>query len=726
MSRLILVSNRLPITIQKQGGELQVSRSVGGLATGLDSFYRSQESIWVGWPGMPSEALRSREREIVAQRLRDEDCVPVHLSRNDLEDYYYGFSNNTIWPLFHYFPHDTVYDENLWKAYVRVNRRFCDALLKVIEPDDRIWVHDYQLMLLPGMIRKELPDAQIGFFLHIPFPSYELFRLLPWRRELLEGVIGADLIGFHTYDYVRHFLSAVRRLLGHEAKFSQIFTGQRIVRADIFPMGIDYDRYAGAVSQPVVQEEVSRIREEVGKQRFVLSVDRLDYTKGILERLDAFDLFLERNPAYRERVTLILVAVPSRTAVETYQELKRQIDERIGYLNGKYATIGWVPIWYLYRSVPFETLVALYNLADVALVTPVRDGMNLIAKEFIATKTDGTGVLVLSEMAGAAQELGEAITVNPNSREDVATALKDALEMPEGEQIARNRRMQGRLQRYTVERWANDFVERLSQTKRAQGELGSRKLTPAVRAELQADYARSRRRLLLLDYDGTLVPFASKPEKAGPDEWLLGRLAKLTADPDNWVVIVSGRNRDALDAWLGHLPLDMIAEHGVWVRTRGSDWQTIEPLNNKWKSEIRPILELYVDRTPGSLLEEKEFSLVWHYRRASPELSAVRVTELRDAIMNITGNLNLSVLEGNKVLEVKNSGINKGRTVMRWLNAEEWDFIMALGDDWTDEDTFEVLPDSAYSIKVGVYPSRARFNVASVDEVRELLSCLVD
>jgi trehalose 6-phosphate synthase/phosphatase len=725
MSRLLLVSNRLPITIEKQGSQLQISSSVGGLATGLDSFYRSQESMWIGWPGIAKESMRGPDRAEISRRLAEERCVPVHLSRADLDAYYYGFSNNTIWPLFHYFTHDTVYDQDMWKAYVRVNRRFCEALLGVTEPGDQIWVHDYQLMLLPGMLRKELPDANVGFFLHIPFPSYEIFRLMPWRREILEGIIGADLIGFHTYDYVRHFLSAVRRLLGHEAKFSQIFTGRRIIRADIFPMGIDYERYAGAVEEPAVQDEIQRIRKEVGHQRFILSVDRLDYTKGILERLDAFDLFLENNPEYRENVTLILVAVPSRTGVDSYQELKRQIDERIGYLNGKYDTIGWVPIWYLYRSVPFETLVALYNLADVALVTPVRDGMNLIAKEFIAAKTDGRGVLVLSEMAGAAQELGEALTVNPNSREDVARALKDALTMPEEEQIVRNRRMQSRLQRYTVERWAHDFVERLAQTKKAQGELGLRELTSQIRAQLQDDYRSSRRRLLLLDYDGTLVSFVGKPERARPDEWLLARLEKLCADPQNHVVIVSGRDKTTLEEWLGHLPLSMIAEHGVWVRTEEAGWQTIEPLDNDWKDEIRPILELYVDRTPGSLLEEKEFSLVWHYRRASPELSAVRVTELRDAILNITGNLNLGVLEGNKVLEVKNSGINKGRTVMRWLAREDWDFILALGDDWTDEDTFAVLPDTAYSIKVGVYPSRARFNVPAVEDVRNLLAGLV-
>ena len=726
MTRLMLVSNRLPVTVEKQKGRLHVSRSVGGLATGLDSLYRSRESLWIGWPGITKEKLNSETMQEIDQRLAKERCIPVHLNRRDLLGYYYGFSNNTIWPLFHYFTHEAIYDEAFWKAYVRVNRHFCDAVLENARPDDTIWVHDYQLMLLPGMIRKELPNAEVGFFLHIPFPSYELFRLLPWRQEVLEGLVGADLIGFHTYDYVWHFLSSVRQLLGHEVVFSQIFTGRRCVRADIFPMGIDYERYAGAISEPAVQHEIEEIRQKVGDQRFVLSVDRLDYTKGILERLDAFDLFLENNPEYREHVTLILVAVPSRTGVETYQELKRQIDERIGNINGKYDAIGWIPVWYLYRSVPFNTLVALYNLADVALVTPVRDGMNLIAKEFIATKTDGKGVLVLSEMAGAAQELGEAITVNPNSKEDVAGALKQALEMPEWEQIERNRRMQRRLRRYTVERWAHDFIDRLGQTKDVQGEFESHKLTSNVQKHLLDDYQKSSRRLLLLDYDGTLVPFAGKPERAAPDQQLLEQLAKLANDPANQMVIVSGRDKATLDKWLGHLPVAMIAEHGVWLRNAGEEWETLEPVDNDWKAEIRPILELYADRTPGSLLEEKEYSLVWHYRRANPELSVVRVAELRDAILNITGNLNLGVLEGNKVLEVKNSGINKGRAALRWVLDGSWDFILAVGDDWTDEDTFAAVPETAYSIKVGVYPSRARFNVGSVEDIRNLLTRLVE
>jgi trehalose 6-phosphate synthase/phosphatase len=658
------------------------------------------------------------------EELAGQACIPVHLTRRAIQNYYHGFCNRTLWPLFHYFTQYAEYDERMWNSYVDVNRLFADVVLKNATEDDTIWVQDYQLLLLPEMIRQKLPGAEIGLFLHIPFPSSEIFRLLPWRTEILEGLMGADLIGFHTYDYARHFLSSVRQLLGHDVRYSQVTTGRRVVRADVFPMGIDYERYAGSVEQPDVQRALGRMLQRLGDRRSILSIDRLDYSKGIIERLEAFDRFLSQNPKYREQVTFILVAVPSRTGVSTYRDLKRRIDEHVGQINGKYGTIGWTPIWYMYRSLPFDELVALYALSDVALITPVRDGMNLIAKEFVATKTDGQGVLILSEMAGAAQELGEAIIVNPNNEREMARAIKEALELPPQEQEARNIKMQARLRRYNVERWANDFVDRLSHTRDAQHQLESRRLTRRVRAEMAEAYRTSGRRLLLLDYDGTLMPFNPRPDQVQPDGEVLEILEQLTADPNNRTVIVSGRDRHTLDRWLGQLDLDIIAEHGVWIRHRGQPWETIEALDNQWKDEIRPLLRVYVDRTPGSFLEEKEFSLVWHYRRANPELATVRVNELREALRDLTSNLNVGVLEGNKVLEVKNAGINKGTAALRWLGEHPWDFVLAVGDDWTDEDTFEILPETAYSVKVGLYPSRARFNVSSTSDVRRLLQML--
>ena len=718
MERLLIVSNRLPITVQERRGELQVEPSVGGLATGLSSWYKSSNSLWIGWPGVAGKEI---EKDVEA-RLLSEDCYPVPLSEHDVEAYYHGFSNRTIWPLFHYFPLHAEYSEEFWRAYERVNTTFADLIAEIARPNDLIWIHDYHLMLLPRLLRQRLPRAAIGFFLHIPFPSFEIFRLLPWRERILEGLLGANLVGFHTYDYTGHFLDSVHHLLGYEPTMGQVTTANQIVRADTFPMGIDYERYSGISEDAKVQAERKRVRKKLGEHQVILSVDRLDYTKGIPERLEAFSAFLDRHPRFRRKVVLVLVVVPSRTRVEHYLQLKRRVDELVGQINGKHGTIGWMPIWYLYRSLPFYSLGALYGLADVALVTPLRDGMNLVAKEYTAAQTDGKGVLILSETAGAAQELGEAVIVNANNQEEIAGALVRALEMPEREQVERNRIMQTRLKRYNVVRWADEFVDKLLQAKRLERQMEEKALSLEMQGKLVDDFRQSNRALLLLDYDGTLVPFSARPAEAMPGIKLLRLLRGLAGNPRNEVVLISGRDKDTLEKWFGNLRVSLVAEHGVWIKEKGGMWQTIETLTNEWKKEIRSILESWVDRTPGAFIEEKEFSLVWHYRKANPELGELRARELINNVSNITANLNLQVLAGSKVVEVKNAGIDKGRMALRYLSREKWDFVMAVGDDWTDEDTFKVLPPTAWSIKVGFGASAARFSLGSPDKVTSLLA----
>jgi len=493
------------------------------------------------------------------------------------------------------------------------------------------------------------------------------------------------------------------------------------VKVDAFPMGIDYARYAGALNDPEVKKEVERIYQTVGKRKIIFSVDRLDYTKGIVERLEAFDWFLSTHPEYKEKVTLIIVAVPSRSGIEDYKLLRGRLEQLVGRVNGEHGTIGYMPVWYLYRFMPFKKLAALYNAADVALITPLRDGMNLIAKEFIATKTDGRGVLILSEMTGAASELGEALIVNANDKAAIVGALKAALEMPVNEQCERNRVMQERLQRYGIERWSTDFIHALGEIKAKQQDVSVRKLSEAAQEVLRRDYAASAKRLLLLDYDGTLVGFKGRPAQAGPDHEIMEILETLAGDERNTLTIISGRDRDTLQNWLGALPVQIIAEHGGWIRQQGHDWRSFQPLSEEWKHTIRPILDLYSDRTPGSLVEEKDFSLVWHYRRAEPALADVRTHELRDTLVNMTENMDVGVFEGSKILEVRKHGINKGRAAEYLMEQDRWDFLLAVGDDYTDEEMFVVMPEKAYSIKVGSSISKARFNVDTVQNVRDLL-----
>ncbi|WP_324667861.1 bifunctional alpha,alpha-trehalose-phosphate synthase (UDP-forming)/trehalose-phosphatase [Geochorda subterranea] len=724
MARLVVVANRLPVSVIKRKDGLRVSSSPGGLASGLSACFRPESDRWVGWPGIAAERLSMAERESLEGRLRRRGHCPVFLSQEEVERYYLGFSNRTLWPLAHYFPQYAVYDRSLWEAYRRVNQRFAETVVEVVEPGDTIWVHDYQLMLLPGMLRQRLgTDATIGFFLHIPFPSFEVFRTLPWRREMVEGLMGADLVGFHTYDDALHFLESVRRLTGASDNVGRITWEGRVVTVDAFPMGIDVDRYAGASQLPEVEEQLRRVRQQLGATRVVLSVDRLDYSKGIPQRLEAFELFLERHPQYRERVTMVMVAVPSRTEVPAYQALKREVDERISRINGRYGTLGWMPIRYLYRSLPFAALAALYHVADVALVTPLRDGMNLVCKEFVASKRDGRGVLILSEMAGAAKQLPEALLVNPHNVEQMAAALDEALSMSEDDQRARNRLMQQRLRQYDVDWWATTFLRRLEEARGVQRALAQKRLTEADRRAMVQAYRAAQCRLILLDYDGTLVPFAGRPDYAWPDPELLELLQALCDQPRNRVAFVSGRDRHTLTRWLGHLGAAMAAEHGVWLRSPGGEWELVEELADpQWKRVIRPVLEQFAAQTPGAFVEEKDFSLVWHYRQVDPALASVRLGELKSALMQLTARLDVGVLDGDRAVEVKDAAINKGRVTSRWLEGGRYDFILAAGDDTTDEDMFAALPAEAYTIKVRFGPTRARYYVDDSRALRDLLA----
>lgn len=726
MSKLIIVSNRLPVNIERRKGGLTFQQSVGGLATGISSFYKTYESVWIGWPGIDTEKIEKHKDEIRNRLASEFNCLPVFLPKKDFENYYSGFCNNTIWPLFHYFPQHATYKENHWNSYKRINELFCENILTVAKEGDIIWIHDYQLMLLPQLLREKLPNASIGFFLHIPFPSFELFRLLPWRNQILEGLVGADLIGFHTYDYALNFMKSSQRLLGHESKMGQIITNERVIKVDTFPMGIEYDRYSESREDPKVKAEIEKARKDMENYEVILSIDRLDYTKGILERLEAFNTFLEKYPEYRQKVVCILVAVPSRSQVSQYKKLKRRIDEMISQINGKHGTIGWTPIQYLYKFLPFHQITALYNIAGISLVTPLRDGMNLIAKEYVATKVDGNGVLILSEMAGAAKELGEAIIVNPNNNEEMANAIKTALEMPGLERVEKIRTMQKRIKRYNVVRWAEDFVSKLKSIKKLQDDMHTRLVKDEEAALIEGSCKKGSNRLFLLDYDGTLINFFERPEDAKPTDEILTLLENLSKNKKNEVVLISGRDKETLSRWFSHLDINIISEHGVWSRKRGKEWKMLEPIKKEWKEDIRPILESHVDRTPGSFIEEKEFSLVFHYRKVDPEIAMLRVSELKDNLMELTINKNLQVLEGHKVLDIKNSEINKGHAALKWVSKKEWDFIFATGDDVTDEDMFSVMPEKAYTIRVGLQLTSARYNIKSPVEVLSLLQKLLD
>jgi trehalose 6-phosphate synthase/phosphatase len=730
--RLVIVSNRLPFNAAIANGSFLFEASAGGLATGMASYLDcrrraatpAEDFLWVGWPGTSVEA--SLRKELTREALASFHSHPVFLSAAQMEQFYLGFCNAIIWPLFHYFPSFAVYQPSFWEQYKRVNQVFCDAVEEVVRPDDLVWVHDYHLMLLPRLLKERRPELSVGFFLHIPFPSFEVFRLLPgdWRREILEGLLGADLLGFHTYEYAHHFLRCVLRILGYEHHMAQLLTADHVVKVDTFPMGIDFEKFFAAPADPGISREVREIKNTFSELKIILSVDRLDYSKGILKRLEGYEVFLETSPEYHGKVVLLMVVVPSRIGVRQYNLMKRQLEERVGKINGRFGRVGWSPVVYQYRHVPFPSLVAFYAISDVCIVTPLRDGMNLIAKEYVASRRDGSGVLILSEMAGAAKELPEAIIINPNNRVEIAAALKEALETPLDRQKTCNQIMQRRLRRYDVTRWANDFLNALIEVREIQTRIEATLLSPNARRDVLTRYGESRRRALFLDYDGTLTPLARYPTLARPDDKVLGLLRSLAADPKNTVVIISGRDRDTLENWFGAVPVGLVAEHGVWAKQSGQSWHFVKPLVTKWKRQLLPILDTYADRLPGAFVEEKENSAAWHYRVADPEQAGFLAAELTDHLNHLIAKTDLQVVQGHKVVELRHASVNKGSAALQWMTQPGYDFVLAIGDDTTDEDLFAAMPDWAVTIRVGLAATQARHNLRNSAEVAELLESL--
>jgi len=726
MSKIIFISNRLPVTVSKNEEILEYNKSIGGLATGLKSFHEQSDSIWAGWTGVSDEEINEKEKKSIQKELKDKyQCLPIFLSNKEIEQYYYGFSNNTIWPLFHYFTNKTEYEVDNWEAYQKVNQKFFDAVDPFIGEDDIIWIHDYQLMLLPQMIKEKYPNTKVGFFLHIPFPSFEIFRLLIWRTEILQGLLGADLIGFHTYDYVSHFLSSVNRLLGLEHNLNKISYEDRIVQVDAFPMGIDYDRFSKAYDDKDFQKEVKGIVDSLNGIKMILSIDRLDYTKGIPERIKSFERFLTKYPEYTEKVRFYLIVAPSRVKIDAYDNLRREITELVSRINGEYGTVSWMPIWFFFQSFTQESLIAFYKHSDVLLVTPLRDGMNLVAKEYIAARTDYEGMLVISETAGAASELGEAVIVNSNDNNAIADGLKTALEMPLDEKVARNKIMHERLKRYNVEFWAKDFIDTLSRT--AIDSINNTQISlEKDSSKIENEYKSAKKRILLLDYDGTLVGFKSLPVLAKPDEALKNLITDLVNDPKNMVVIISGRDKDTLDEWFRNLNVHLIAAHGLWLCHPNQEWTMTVSLDNDWKESVRHILERFTDRMPGSFVEEKNYSLAWHYRQCDPDMLTAKLSEVKETLRSMTQSMSLGLQEGNKILEIKDSRVNKGFGASFILQEQDFDFILALGDDITDEDLFSSLQDNANTIKIGPGNTLAKYRLKSWKSTRKLLEKFVN
>ena len=724
MSQFILVSNRLPVSVRKKKNQIEYYQSMGGLATGLGSFHRQQQATWIGWCGMTSDELTADDRSEIDRKLwTNFRCRSLYFSKTETELYYNGFCNRTLWPLFHNFPTFVAYNENQWQCYRKMNEVFREAVLQCAHDDDTVWIHDYHLTLLPQLLRENLPDIKIGFFLHIPFPSFEIYRLLPWRKEILHGLAGANLIGFHTHDYARHFFDSMRRLLGAEHSYGEYQFNQHTLSVDTFPMGIDFKRFREN-QEPV--KEGSALQSILRDQKqVILSVDRLDYTKGILQRLEAFDLFLERHPEYCKQVTLLLIAVPSRTRVASYQRLKDQLDREVGRLNGKYGSIEWMPVWYFFRGFPLRELIELYRIADVALITPIRDGMNLIAKEFVAAQTVKQGGLILSEMTGAACELPEALIVNPNNTSEVADAIFNALDMPDEEWARRNRYMRERIRRYDIHTWVHDFITHLETSAKQVHINDTLVIHDEIRAKLFEQFQNSNYRLFLFDLDGELMTRNNLLfNRHGIERTLAETIARLSISDGNEIVLLSGLDQEKLTGMFDHSSVHLYADQGAWIREYEAEWHEYVHPETSWKRVVRPILEMFVSRTPGSYIEERTYSLFWRYEKVSPALKEVRIAELKDTLISLIANHDVKIAQGFSYLEIRSSSLSKARHVSFWLAKQTWDFILAVGDDWADEEIFTVLPATAHSIKIGSERTSARFRTSEPVDMHQLLSML--
>ncbi len=692
----------------------------------MNPILRGSDGIWIGWSGDTSWTNDENRNAILKEWAEKHRYFAVDLDEETAHGFYEGLANQALWPLFHHFPSLLRFDPQHWQAYVRANEKFRDEILKHLRPNDLVWIHDYHFLLLPQMLRAVAPEIAIGFFLHVPFPSSSVFRTLPRREELLRGMLGADYLGFHTHRYLQHFRTSILRLLGLNSQMDHVEVGKRVVRLDALPIGIAPHQFNDLLTKGAgTKKQLAELKQRFGYCKTLLGVDRLDYTKGIPERLRAYRRFLQEYPNWRGKVVLIQVAVPSRERVPRYTRLRREVDELIGEINGEWSTPHWSPITYLRRNLPQAELAALYASADVALVTPLRDGLNLVAKEYVACKSAGDGVLVLSEFAGAAAEMGEALLDNPYDEESLSATIARALSLDETEKRERMMALYRRVHKNNVFAWGDRFIKNLTTAVQTRAEQLHNEPCPLEKRQLLNAFAQAQSRLIMLDYDGTLTPFSTLPQSAVPSKTLIEVLERLAQDRHSTVALISGRTRADLERWFAEIPgLWIAAEHGavLWSPI-ARNWELPHhTTSDEWKKRVYPILEHFVDRTPGSFIEAKEFSLVWHYRMADPEFGEWLANDLVANLDHMLAESPVKAVKGQKTVEVKSLWANKGEVCSRLLRSgSSPEFIMAAGDDVTDEDLFTRVPDDAWTIHVGRNQSKAKHYISNPDDMVALL-----
>ncbi len=719
----MVVANRLPFDLQTApDGSTTARQAPGGLVTALAPILSRQRGAWIGWPGTADLSLDPTVAD-------DVSLYPVRLTSGDVSAYYEGFSNDTLWPLYHDAVVAPQFHRQWWEVYERVNRRFAKAAAEVAADDATVWIHDYQLQLVPAMLRRLRPDVRIGFFLHIPFPPAELFMRLPWRAEIIGGLLGADVVGFQLPGGARNFVRLARTLTGAAVSGSLIEHDGRTVRAAAFPISIDSAGQAAVASSDQVREDAARLRSDLGNpRRVILGVDRLDYTKGINVRLRAFgELLAERDPAVQDTV-MVQIATPSRERLSSYARMREEIERQVGALNGEHGRIGRPAVHYLHHSLPREELAAFYVAADVMTVTPLRDGMNLVAKEYVACRVNGGGVLLLSEFTGAAHELRSAVLVNPYDTDGVKEGLRVALNLPQREAQQRMRALRRQVLSHDVDRWAESFLGTVREHRDRVATAAGRLPAGVVRAARRI--AGTERLLIATDFDGTLAPIVDNPSDARAVPQGLDNLHALAALPDTVVAVVSGRSLADLQSLVGDPgQLYLVGSHGA-ERRLPPGRASSSPVGPRALTEaesgtldwLRGTLDRIKERHPAIRLEPKPVGIAVHLRQTD-EADARAVTQ--EITTEIGGDPAIRTMHGKKVVELSVVAVDKGMALQSLRAQTGSTDAVYIGDDVTDENAFTSLAPHDLGIKVGAGDTAARLRVESPSAVADLLGVLL-
>ncbi|MCO5604017.1 hypothetical protein L7F22_058174 [Adiantum nelumboides] len=781
--RCIVVGNTLPINAElaPDGKSWLFSRDEDSLLWQLkDGLPDDMEVVYIGF--LKCEIKPAQQDEVAAYLLEMFNCVPTFVSSDLRSKFYHGFCKQTLWPLFHYMlpltpDHGGRFDRLLWQAYVSVNKTFAAKVMEVIAPeDDYVWIHDYHLMLLPTLLRKKCNKVKMGFFLHSPFPSSEIYRTLPVRDELLRGLLNADVIGFHTFDYARHFLSCCSRMLGLEYESRRGYIGLeyygRNLTIKIMPVGIHMGQLQAGLNLPETEQKIAELNEQFKGKTVLLGLDDMDIFKGIALKLLALEQLLKERTDWQGKVVMVQITNPARGRGRDVEEVQTEVYSTVERINQQFGCEGYNPIMLLERSVPFYERLAFYTVAECCIVTAVRDGMNLIPYEYIVgrqgcEKLDARfasvneppkkSLLVISEFIGCSPSLSGAIRVNPWNIEAVADALNMVITMPEAEKHMRHEKHFKYVSTHDVAYWARSFMGDLERA--CQDNLKRRcwgigfglnfrvvALDPTFRKLSQehivSAYRRTKSRIILLDYDGTVMPQTSINKTPSPE--VISLLDTLCSDPRNVVFIVSGRGRRELSGWFSSCKqLGIAAEHGYYLRWRcEDDWETCVPvLEFDWKQVAEPVMKLYTESTDGSFIEAKESAIVWHHQDADPDFGSWQAKELLDHLESVLANEPVAVKSGQQIVEVKPQGISKGMVAEKLITSmvskgTPPDFVLCIGDDRSDEDMFESIMNSmagpespkteVFACTVGRKPSKAKYYLEDTVDVIHMLQGLAE